>query len=602
MRNEMSDPKALPPLQSPKILARRRLAAAALNLGVLAALLAWLAALLASPHWTPLRVALFALYAIPAPWNVLGLTNALIGLWLVHVRGDALREVAPFAVESSQALLGEAPLKTRTAILMTLRNEEPRRALARLRAIAADLDRSGAGAAFDFFVLSDSDKPEVFSQEEVEIAHWKRDSARPGQMFYRRRADNEGFKAGNILDFCDRWGADYSFMIPLDADSLMSADTLTRLARIGEGNPQIGILQTLAVGAPSASAFARIFQFGMRHGMRAYTMGAAWWAGDCGPFWGHNALVRIAPFAEHCRLPALPGGAKILSHDQVEAAFIRRAGFETRILPVEGGSFEDNPPSLPDFVQRETRWCRGNLQYVHLLGLPGLAPMSRFQLVWAIAMFAGAPAATLFLALAALLPHVEPGVFAAGPLVAFYLAHLALSLSPKLVGLLDIALTPGGRTRYGGAARFWAGALVEIVLSFFIGAASSFAVTLQICALPFGRAGGWSAQRRDAHDPGWRDAARAFWPQTVFGLGLIALAASATPALTLWSAPLWIGYVACIPFAVLTARPALGAAMARWRLCATPEEIAPPLVFEGLYPAPDVADPPNEPVEIPAAP
>lgn len=592
----MSDPKILPPIQSPKTLARRRLAAAALNLGVLAALLLWLAALLAAPHWTPLRIALFALYAVAAPWNVLGLTNSLIGLWLVHVRGDALEQVAPFAVDP-----GDAPLTRRTAILMTLRNEDPRRALSRLRAIAADLDRIGASAAFDFFVLSDSDKPEVFAREEAEILRWRRESARNNQIFFRRRADNEGFKAGNILDFCDRWGENYAFMIPLDADSLMSARTLTRLVRIGENNPRIGIVQTLAVGAPSSSSFARIFQFGMRHGMRAYTMGAAWWAGDCGPFWGHNALVRIAPFARHCRLPALPGGEKILSHDQVEAAFMRRAGFETRILPTEGGSFEDNPPTLPDFAQRETRWCRGNLQYVHLLGLPGLAPMSRFQLVWAVAMFAGAPAATLFLALAVLLPHVEPGAFVVGPLLAFYLVHLALALSPKLLGLFDVALTPGGLTRYGGGARFWAGALVEIILSFFIGAASSFAVTLQICALPFGRAGGWSGQSRDAHDLGWRDAARAFWPQTSFGLGLLALAASSAPAFALWSAPLWVGYAACIPFAVLTARPALGAAMARRRLCATPEEIAPPLVFEGLYPAPDVAAPSNEPVEIPAA-
>ena len=578
----MFDLKTLSPLQPPKMLARRRFVASALNLGVLAALLLWLATLLCAPHWTPLRVALFALYAVAAPWNVLGLTNALIGLWLVHGRRDALGEVAPFAIAP-----GAAVLKTRTAILMTLRNEDPRRAVARLRAIAADLERIDESAAFDFFVLSDSDRPDVFAQEEAEIARWRRDSPRPEQIFYRRRTDNEGFKAGNILVFCQRWGENYAFMIPLDADSLMSAEKLTLLVRIGEANPQIGIVQTLAVGAPSPSAFARIFQFGMRHGMRAYTMGAAWWAGDCGPFWGHNALVRIAPFAAHCRLPELPGGEKILSHDQVEAAFMRRAGFETRILPVEGGSFEDNPPTLRDFTQRETRWCRGNLQYVHLLGLPGLKPMSRFQLCWAIAMFAGAPASTLFLALSAVLPHVEPGAFAAGPLLAFYLAHLALLLSPKLIGLLDVALTPGGLARYGGAARFWASAFVEMVLSFFIGAATSFAVCLQIFALPFGRVDVWAGQNRDALDLGWRDAARAFWPQTFFGLGLLALAASGAPALALWSAPLWIGYALCIPFSMLTANPRFGAFLARLRLCATPEEIDPPPIFKGLYPASD---------------
>lgn len=567
-------------LQSPQTLARRRRVAAALNIGVLAVLLAALAAVLGAPHWTPLRVAIFALYALAAPWNVLGLTNSLIGLWLAHGRGDPLQKVAPFAVAP-----GSAPLASRTAILMTLRNEDPRRAILRLRAIAADLERIGESDGFDFFVLSDSDRPAIFAREEEEIARWRRDSARPERIFYRRRQENNGFKAGNILDFCDRWGETYTFMIPLDADSLMTAEALTQLARIGENNPQIGIVQTLAVGAPSGSAFARIFQFGMRHGMRAYTLGAAWWAGDCGPFWGHNALVRVAPFAAHCRLPELPGGEKILSHDQVEAAFMRRAGFETRILPVEGGSFEDNPPSLPDFVQRETRWCRGNLQYVHLLGLPGLKPMSRFQLCWAIAMFAGAPAATLLLALAAALPHVEPDAVSAGPVLAFYLVHLAVALSPKLIGMADVLLTPGGLARYGGAERFAAGALVELPLSFCIGAATSFAVCLQMLALPFGRQSVWGGQNRDAHALGWRDAARAFWPQTLYGLMLLSVAGSASPALVLWSAPLWIGYAASIPFAVLSASKSLGAAMTRRGLCATPEEIAPPPVFAGLYPA-----------------
>ena len=92
-------------------------------------------------------------------------------------------------------------------------------------------------------------------------------------------------------------------------------------------------------------------------------MGQAWWVGDCGPYWGHNALVRIAPFVAHCELPVLAGkpplGGRILSHDQVEAALMRRGGFEVRVLPVEIGSFEDNPPNAVAFVERDTRWCQG---------------------------------------------------------------------------------------------------------------------------------------------------------------------------------------------------------------------------------------------------
>jgi membrane glycosyltransferase len=571
----MTGTDAPKPIQPPELLARRRLFAAALNLGLSLLILAWLSSLLGAPHWTLLRALLLLFYAIALPWHVLGLANAAIGLWLVHGRGDALLQVAPFALDPR-----DNPLRERTALLMCLRDEDPRRAVTRLRAMAEELETTRDGASFDFFILSDSARSQIAVQEETAVAAWRREAARPGAIFYRRRADNAGFKAGNILDFCVRWGAGYTFMIPLDADSLMTAESLVRLARIGERNPQIGILQTLAVGAPSRSAFARIFQFGMRQGMRPYTMGAAWWAGDCGPFWGHNALVRIAPFALHCRLPDLPGGAKILSHDQVEAAFIRRAGYETRILPIEGGSFEENPPTLLDFIQRENRWCRGNLQYVHLLNTPGLRPMSRFQLVWAMAMFAGAPASTLFLALAALLPLVEDvSGFAAAPALAFYAAHLLLSLSPKLIGLLDVALTSGGVKTYGGWTRFIAGALVEIPASFFIGAAAGFAISMQILALPFGAGSFWGVQNRDARQLTLGDAVRALWPQTLFGLALLAALLAGAPVLALWTLPLWIGYVAAIPFASLTSRPGLGAAFAKAGLCATPEEFAPPDLF-----------------------
>ena len=164
-------------------------------------------------------------------------------------------------------------------------------------------------------------------------------------------------------------------MLPLDADSLMSGEQVVRLARMMQAHPKIGILQSLVVGMPSKSAFARIFQFGMRHGMRSYTMGQAWWVGDCGPFWGHNAVVRIKPFHEQCDLPILPGapplGGHVLCHDQVEATLMRRAGYEVRVLPEERGSWEENPPTMLEFARRDVRWCQGNMQYLKLLDLPG---------------------------------------------------------------------------------------------------------------------------------------------------------------------------------------------------------------------------------------
>ena len=226
---------------------------------------------------------------------------------------------------------------------------------------------------------------------------------------------------------------------------------------------------------PSKSAFARIFQFGMRHGMRSYTTGQAWWVGDCGPFWGHNAVVRIRPFHERCELPVLAGspplGGPILSHDQVEATLMRRAGYEVRVLPVEGGSWEENPPTILDFLQRDVRWCQGNMQYVGLLGLPGLHAMSRFQLVWAMLMFLGIPAWTLMIALLPLAAWGAQDItdFPVGLAVGLYVTFFTMYLMPKIAGLIDTVLTPGGVARYGGGLRFVASAAIEFVFSFSAG-------------------------------------------------------------------------------------------------------------------------------------
>ena len=353
--------------------------------------------------------------------------------------------------------------------------------------------------------------------------------------------------------------------------------------------PRLGILQSLVVGLPSRSAFARLFQFGMRQGMRPYTMGSAWWAGDCGPFWGHNAMVRIAPFANHCHLPILPGkpplGGPILSHDQVEATLMRRAGYEVRVLPQECGSWEENPPTVLEFTRRDLRWCQGNMQYWRLTALPGLFPMSRFQLAWAILMFIGIPAWTLMFALAALKPFETAdlaGGYPAGTALFVYLAFLGMFLAPKLAGSLDVLLTRGGTARYGGTPLFAAGVASELVFSFLVGAVTTLRTSLFMIGLLFGKSVTWNGQARDAHALSWATAVAGLWPQTLFGSTVILLLAIGAPTALAWGLPLLAGFPLAIPFAVLTADPALGAALARWKLCAIPEEIDPPAEVTAL--------------------
>ena len=572
-------------IQPERVLRRRRIVVAALNLASYAGMLVWLGSLLGADGWNFLDLLILLAFAIAAPWSVLGFWNAAIGLWLLHGTKNPMQRAAPFAkaADACSAIL------TRTAIVMTVRNEDPRRALARLETIKQGLDATGEGKRFFYFVLSDTDVAAVAAAEEAAFQSWKDIcGADADRIVYRRRTINTGFKAGNLRDFCERWGDDYVFMLPLDADSLMSAETILRLVRIAEAHPKLGILQSLVVGAPARAAFARIFQFGMRHGMRPYTIGSAYWAGDCGPFWGHNALVRIAPFRAHCDLPVLPGkppfGGRILSHDQVEAVLMRRAGYEVRVLPEECGSYEDNPPTVLEFTRRDLRWCQGNMQYWRLLGTKGLLPMSRFQLFWAILMFIGVPAWTALIALIALEPlsRVPGAAFPAGSAIFFYLVFLVAYLAPKLAGFADILLTRGGLARYGGGARFAAGAFAEMVFSFMLGAITTFRTALFLVGLLWGRTAIWSGQARDAHALSIATAARGLWPQTLFGVSVLTVAGAGSPSLLLWALPLTLGYVLAVPFAVLTTLPRVSAALMRLRLCAIPEEIERPDVITTL--------------------
>jgi membrane glycosyltransferase len=368
-------------------------------------------------------------------------------------------------------------------------------------------------------------------------------------------------------------------MIVLDADSVMSGRAMLRLVRAMQANPELGILQTLVVGRPSESAFTRIFQFGMRHGMRAQTTGSAWWQGSSGPYWGHNAIIRIAPFVDHCALPPIPGKGPlrgpILSHDQVEAALMRGAGWHVRVIPDEYESWEENPTNLPDFIKRDLRWCNGNLQYIHLMTMPGLIGMGRFQLVNAIAMYVGAPMNFLML-LAGLAIALTPNPPDLATRMAFglYAIALLLGFAPRLLGVLDIVL--GGRAKlYGGALRMTLGCALDWSFSMIIGPIMMLAQTVFIGGLAFGRRVIWDAQNREDRRVTLREALHCLWPQLSFGLAAVTILGLFMPPAILWAGLTIVPCLFAIPFACLTSMRSLGRAMTRARLCAIPDEFAP---------------------------
>ena len=557
-----------------------------LSVGLTIAGLVWLAVIALSPGgFGAIDLILVLLFAVTLPWYVIGFWNATIGLLIMRFARDPVAAVTPVAGR----VRGDEPITTSTAILLCIRNEPPERAARLLAPMLEGLTARGAGGHFHVYVLSDTNAPAVAAAEDACFAALAESWRGKVALTYRRREDNAGFKAGNIGDFCERWGKNHDFAIMLDADSVMTVDLVLKLVRIMQVDPRLGILQSLVIGMPSASAFARIFQFGMRLGMRSYTIGSAWWQGDCGPYWGHNAIVRIAPFMTHCHLPVLTEGAlvkgHVLSHDQVEAVLMRKAGFSVCVLAEEGSSFEQNPPTLVEFIRRDLRWCQGNMQYWHFARMPGLKPVSRYQLAFAILMFIGSPAwiGMLLIGSAAVAAAPTPADFMrfdAG--IAALTLVLAMWFAPNIATVVDVLARPQLRHLFGGGLRFTASFAITIVFVILVAPIMWASHTLFLMRLLFGRTVGWGAQARDDHEVPWSLAVRHFWPQTLVGLAPIVLLALTAPSAIPYALFIAGGPLLSIPLAVVTASPALGRALIAVGLDRLPEETAPPPELRAL--------------------
>ncbi len=347
-------------------------------------------------------VALAVLFAVLFLSVVFSFWTATFGL-VASLRRSRRGSLLPPAVHTPRDLSRPAQDLPPTAIVMPIYNEEPREVFANLRAIAQSLEATGACAAFSIFVLSDTTDPDVWLDEERTWAKLVAQVPGPCRFFYRHRPKNVSRKAGNIADFCRHWGEHYKYMIVLDADSVMAGETLVELVRRMERDPQIGILQAPPKPVGRQSLFARMQQFAAHMYGPVFLEGFALWSQCDGNYWGHNAIIRIRPFMQHCELPILPGdgplSGEILSHDFVEAALMRRAGWKVCMAHDLGQSYEACPTTILDFAQRDQRWCQGNLQHIRLLLAEGLHPASRLHFGMGAMSYLASPLWLLFLVL-----------------------------------------------------------------------------------------------------------------------------------------------------------------------------------------------------------
>ncbi len=513
---------------------------------------------LAPGGWTAVKLLLLACFLCAVPWLGLCFGNAILGFATLVLARNPPRAVLFVAGD-----LDFAPITARTALAMTVRNEDLAALLPPLQRLRDSL--AAHGDRFAVFVLSDTQDPDLAAAELDVISRYP-------AIIYRRRTDNTGFKAGNVMDFLDHHADGFDLAVTLDADSQMTGDAVLRLVRIMQADPRVGLVQHLTVGAPAEAAFPRLFQFGMRAGMRVWATGQAWWQGDEGPYWGHNAIFRIAPFREHARLGSLPDGSTILSHDQVEAALLRAAGWRVCMWAGEDGSMEQNPPALPEFLSRDSRWMAGNLQYFALLRSLKLRPMGRWQLVQAILLFLSMPLYPAMLVLAVINGATHGADVPRDHLLMLALVWPVVIYSPKLLGYVEILVSRTRAGRYGGEWRFALGALGEILFTLLLDAVVAPSKLGAMGRVLTGRSPGWLPQNRSGRGVPWREAGLRFWSTTLFGLVLFAALFSISTWAALLAMPFAGGLLLAIPFAVVTSSLWLSRLLQSHAVAATPEE------------------------------
>jgi membrane glycosyltransferase len=563
-----------PPSTSPRGVAARRLALFGATL-TLTALMAWGPyVLLAREGFGPLEIAGFALFLVLASCLCLWFCSAAAGFGVL-LAGRSQRDL-------SFARRPAAP-SSRTALLMPLYNEDAKAAFGRLRALDAALGRLGVADAFDIFVLSDTRCEEI---AEAERAEWRVLSADSHTNVYlRRRANNIERKAGNVGDWVRRFGGAYDFMIVLDADSSMAGETVLRLVDAMERHPDVGLIQTTPTIVGARTLFAWGCQFGVQMYGRVVAAGLAWWTGAESSYWGHNAIVRVKAFAAAAGLPIVPGrrpfGGHILSHDVVEAALLRRAGWGVHLTAALDGSCEQTPPNIIEFMRRDHRWCQGNLQHLGLVGASGLHPISRLQLVLGCLAYLCSPLwlAALALGLASQLgapPDWSGFLFFLDPRFTPFmltgLLSLLLLIGPKLMGAALVLSRPDERRAFGGGPAVLRSLVFEILLSAALAPVLMVANTRSVVQTLRGKDVGWGVQQRDGAGLAWREALAATrWHRVIGALFVAGLCVR--PDLSLAFAPVVVPMLLAPVLAVVTSRRLSGRELASFAVQREPVEV-----------------------------
>jgi membrane glycosyltransferase len=528
----------------------------------------------------------------------------ITGAFWTGLAGFVIRLIGRDPAVLHQDEVAGRTLQGRTAVVMPIYNEDTTRVAAGLDVIWASLAAQPQQAAFDLFILSDTRKPEIAAAEERAWQALIEKHGARSRIFYRRRQDNVGRKAGNIADFVRQWGGAYDYAVVLDADSIMSGSALVSLALMMDAHPEAGIIQALPVPAGRETMFARLVQFAARLSSPMLSSGLAYWQLGEGNYWGHNAILRLRAFAEFCDLPRLPGaaplGGEILSHDFVEAAFMRRAGFKVWLMADLGGSWEEVPSNVIDYAARDRRWAQGNLQHMSLLPMRGLHWLSRIHLVTGVLSYVTSPIWFAVLVLSSIVVCLEainghqyfvPGAFTLfpswpesrlGEIFSLLTITFGVLLIPKVLAAVLALKDRKLRRGFGGTGRLLVSLAVEQLFSMLLAPAMMvFHSTFVITTLA-GKPVSWSAQERGDRGIGLGEALWRHKWHVLLGLAWGAVILWFAPRYFWWLLPVLAGLILSAPLTMLTSRAGTGQWLRRHRLLLTPEESEPPAELAAL--------------------
>ncbi|WP_152208147.1 glucans biosynthesis glucosyltransferase MdoH [Marinobacter changyiensis] len=543
--------------------------------------------------------ALVAVFFLLYAWIAVGFWTAMYGFVLRLFGGDRYSLLKRHSADQ----LAATPL-AKTAIVMPIYHESVQRTLRRLRAVYRDLERVGQLGHFEFYILSDSRDPNVWLEEQAAWQSMCDELHADGRLFYRRRTLNQNYKSGNVADFLRRWGRRYSYMIVMDADSLLSGRTLVRMVQLMELEPATGILQTNPTVINGQSLFARLQQFANRVYSPLFATGlAAIQMGDAA-FWGHNAIIRVDAFMRHCGLRKLPGfglfRGPIMSHDFVEAAYMGRAGYEVWLEPGLGESFEESPPTLADELTRDERWSKGNLQHLWIMLFePKLRFAHRMAFLNGIMAYLASPLWFCFLALTTVeatqlalspidyFPEGHQALFPLWPewrpqwAIGLALSTVVLLFLPKFLAILSLLISRQAKL-FGGFFRLLGSVLVEILISVLLAPVRMLAHSRYILGAMLNFSLSWAGQNR-TEETTWPEALVSQSPGMLVGLAWSGFAYWLDPLFFYWSLPVAIPLVLAAPTSVLLSRVNVGKSLAKHRMLMIPEEVRPsPLLQDAV--------------------